>query len=814
MRRIERWLHQHVFKVGWLSTHNYQTTTILYYTFFMPGVILHEVVYYLMAGIMNVRAERRIKWPDEQDVAELKLNFVKLAPRTSAFRKAIITSAPLLVGLVVVWLIANNIFDIMAVVERMSSGELVDIVAGFELLLSAPLFWLWVYFIFTIANTMFPTTPKDLRGWRSVLIGLGVVAVALLVIGIGGEIFEALQTPLNIIITVLIQTFVLLILIDLLMVVLLGLIEYTIERITGHSATFRKNKLITMTRQELLEEREKEREREQKRREREQRRKDANTGGPATIYAMTFDIPDAPSKDTITQLEPLAEPNIPEEVPESERSTSAVPLFGGLADEASSTAPATEEERQQREAIAARINLPSRRSVTPPAPEMDDDESEEEVITSAPSAPARSQTEAVPDAVDTSEVNADDVSDEQADKAKAVSLFGDDDDSDEQVVASTPRRFGESSRFGRTIVQPEQNKDADESKTDDEEQDGKSAVASTSARFGNRFSRPATNDDSEDKPTTFTPSRFGSRLNQASDATDDEQQPDTTRPSRFGVKPFEQGDSDDEPEESIRVVGRPASPSLLDDEDDETLDESVAQKDDNRDVIASMFDGISVEQDEDDESLDDSLARRQEGRDAIASMFDGITTDTSDDDDTDSLSEASRFKPASGSRFGSRFGGLSPTPSDNEDEDNSENDSVASRFRSGRSMTSSPFSRPSPVSPTSSDEDGNDEETPSSGSRNRFGIKPSPTGSRFGVSRPAPKPSFSDDTDDELDDDESMGSIGSRRTTSPFRSRFGASPVDADDEVTYEDIDDEYEYEDVEDYVDYDDDEVYYDDDD
>ena len=86
MRRLERWLHQHMFKVGWLLTKNLQTTTILYYTFFLPGVVLHEFIYWLVAGILNVRAERAIAWPEAQAIAELKLNFIKLARNTSRIK--------------------------------------------------------------------------------------------------------------------------------------------------------------------------------------------------------------------------------------------------------------------------------------------------------------------------------------------------------------------------------------------------------------------------------------------------------------------------------------------------------------------------------------------------------------------------------------------------------------------------------------------------------------------------------------------------------------------------------------------------------
>ena len=34
-----------------------------------------------MAGIMNVRADRSIQWPEKQEIGDLKLNFIRLAPK-------------------------------------------------------------------------------------------------------------------------------------------------------------------------------------------------------------------------------------------------------------------------------------------------------------------------------------------------------------------------------------------------------------------------------------------------------------------------------------------------------------------------------------------------------------------------------------------------------------------------------------------------------------------------------------------------------------------------------------------------------------
>jgi hypothetical protein len=178
LRQMERWLHQHIFKVGWLVTKNFQTTTVLYYTFFLPGVVLHELVYWLAAGMLNVRAERAIAFPEKQEIGELKLNFIRLSKKASPLKVAAISAAPPLVGLFIVWWISINIFDISSVVAIMTSGESDAISNGLTLLVSAPDFWLWLYLAFTIGNTMMPS-PGALQGWRPVITLLVAVIGAL-----------------------------------------------------------------------------------------------------------------------------------------------------------------------------------------------------------------------------------------------------------------------------------------------------------------------------------------------------------------------------------------------------------------------------------------------------------------------------------------------------------------------------------------------------------------------------------------------------------------------------------------------------------
>ncbi len=306
MRRLERWLHQHIFKVGWLLTKNLQTTTILYYTFFLPGVVLHEFIYWLFAGFINVRAERAIAWPEAQAIAELKLNFIRLARNTGRIRVALISIAPLLGGLAAIWLITNNVLDLNAIVATLNGGSFEDIGAAFALLLSTPDVWLWVYLIFAIASTMMPDR-ESLKGWRPVLIGLGILIAVLYALGVAQEVLlDTLATPITEGLNRLALTFAVVIVIDLLITGVLGTIEAIIERITGNSATFQNGKLVAMTREEMLHQREQQRAKQERQRQQAQTR--TSTAGPPSIYKLPLPIPEAPGRDLAESVVVSREP--------------------------------------------------------------------------------------------------------------------------------------------------------------------------------------------------------------------------------------------------------------------------------------------------------------------------------------------------------------------------------------------------------------------------------------------------------------------------------------------------------------------------
>lgn len=304
--------------MGWLVTKSYETTTTLYYTFFLPGVFLHEFIYWLAAGMLNVRAERSIAYPEKQEIGELKLNFVRLSKKASPFKVAIINSIPPIVGLAVIWIIAVNIFDVGAALETMSGGQLDDIGIAIGDIVATADFWLWTYLVFTISNTMLPSEQQGIfQGLRPIIL-IGLIITGVIVIaGFGDEFASALIDPIVNGLNGLSLLFVVIMSVNVVGLAILSLIENTIERVTGDSATFKNGKMIAMRRQEVLAQRKAEREKARKAALQRQTRAPALPEGPPSVYKFDLPIPGAPGQEPVTQQPALIVE--PEAIPELDK---------------------------------------------------------------------------------------------------------------------------------------------------------------------------------------------------------------------------------------------------------------------------------------------------------------------------------------------------------------------------------------------------------------------------------------------------------------------------------------------------------------
>lgn len=267
----------------------------------MPGVVIYETIYWIAAGILNVRAESALRYPQKQEIAQLELNFVKLHKNAPLWRVTIIKLLPTLIGASIVWMVAFNVFDILTVLAKAQAGTPTALQDAITHLLFRTDFWLWFYFTFAVGNTTLPDI-KDFRPLGRLIIPLGGIAVVLALLGVGNQVVIAtLRGPITDFINVVSGIILMIMVIDFIMVIILAIIENTIELITGDSADFVNGKLIAMTRKERLAKRERDLQK-QRAQLSEKRGQRVTRSNLSSIYQHSLPIPGAPGIIPVTPI--------------------------------------------------------------------------------------------------------------------------------------------------------------------------------------------------------------------------------------------------------------------------------------------------------------------------------------------------------------------------------------------------------------------------------------------------------------------------------------------------------------------------------
>ncbi|WP_119072573.1 hypothetical protein [Aggregatilinea lenta] len=234
--QAEKWIHSHLYGVGWLLTEDKQSATALYYLILFPGVFMHEVTQWLLAGAINVPTRRFMAWPEAQEDGTLRLDFVQIQ-KAGWFASALIGAIPFITGTALIWLISNQILNLERFFDSLSSGDLTVIGPALQQVGSTPDFYLWLYVLFAITNAMLPT-PADRKGWP-LLIGLFAVCLGFLVlIGVGPRLYETFTGPVAHGLNLLTAAFSTVLVLEVLAIVVIGMGEQIVQRLTRRSFTY------------------------------------------------------------------------------------------------------------------------------------------------------------------------------------------------------------------------------------------------------------------------------------------------------------------------------------------------------------------------------------------------------------------------------------------------------------------------------------------------------------------------------------------------------------------------------------------------
>ncbi|HNS51303.1 MAG TPA: hypothetical protein PKO09_08960 [Anaerolineae bacterium] len=229
---VRRWITLHVQELSMRWIGDPDVALVLYFVLVLPGVVIHELSHLLMAVLLRVRVRRFSLGPVRRARGgRVSLGSIEVA-RVDPVRGSLIGVAPLLAGSAVILLIGNRVLGITEWAAAFQSTDLAGIAAGLRAIARVPDFWLWLYLIFAVSNSMLPS-ESDMQFVRPVLIFLGIALVVVLIITGLPAIPEAAGEWVGRGVGYLASAFGLTLGVDLLFVVLLGLLLGLTRRAQG-----------------------------------------------------------------------------------------------------------------------------------------------------------------------------------------------------------------------------------------------------------------------------------------------------------------------------------------------------------------------------------------------------------------------------------------------------------------------------------------------------------------------------------------------------------------------------------------------------
>lgn len=187
----EHWIHRHLQGVWLLVFRHQEMATVIYSIIMLPGVLLHEGSHWLAATLLGVRAGRFSVVPERLPDGTLRLGYLE-TEKPDLFREALIGVAPLLVGCGVVIFAAYGRLGVGPVGEALAGNHFAQAAQSVAAMTEAKDFWLWLYLIFTVSNSMVPSA-SDRRAWLPVALMAAILVGVLVWIGLGPALVETFE---------------------------------------------------------------------------------------------------------------------------------------------------------------------------------------------------------------------------------------------------------------------------------------------------------------------------------------------------------------------------------------------------------------------------------------------------------------------------------------------------------------------------------------------------------------------------------------------------------------------------------------------
>lgn len=231
LMQVQRFILRHLFGVGFLISRGRGPATLIFYLVLLPGIILHEISRYLVAGMFRVVPTHITFTPEEQADGTFDLGFVQFGLILNPVYRAVVDLVPLAVGIFAVIVIGGAALGWPDFIASLRTLDIYTISTAFQTLVSKPDFVLWSYILFGVVNTMMPTRKEAIGLWLpiAVLVAfLGIFAI----FGIWTAVTRLMLGPVATVIYGLTAVFGVVLFLDTLAAILLWTIERLVMAIT------------------------------------------------------------------------------------------------------------------------------------------------------------------------------------------------------------------------------------------------------------------------------------------------------------------------------------------------------------------------------------------------------------------------------------------------------------------------------------------------------------------------------------------------------------------------------------------------------
>ncbi len=233
---LKHWITRHLQGLGFLLWGHSDLAMLLYFLVMLPGIVLHELSHWAFAQLLGVKTGKIEIWPSRKGRGRIRLGSVRIG-RADSFRASLIGLAPFITGCLAIYLIGDYVLGVGYIIAPVLEGNFALFQRHLSSFVQASDFWIWLYVIFAISNTMFPS-ESDRESWGPVLVLLGAVIALGLLFGLDSRIPPGVTAVLLDLVRYLAYAFMLTVAVNLVFTLAIALLEKTVEVIGGRRVNY------------------------------------------------------------------------------------------------------------------------------------------------------------------------------------------------------------------------------------------------------------------------------------------------------------------------------------------------------------------------------------------------------------------------------------------------------------------------------------------------------------------------------------------------------------------------------------------------